>query len=90
MRESSLCSERSYHDHEEYASHDNNYDTCKFDDDQQGLTTRLSANAKQVDDVHMTPNLLHYLHFLMKCDVMMLLVMMMMRVMVMMTTMMFT
>ena len=38
--------------------------TCKFNDDQQGLTTGLSANAKQVDDVHMAPYLLHYLHFL--------------------------
>ena len=41
-----------------------NDETCKFNDDQQGLTTGLSANAKQVDDVHMAPYLLHYLHFL--------------------------
>ena len=41
-----------------------NDETCKFNDDQQGLTTGLSANAKQVDDVHMAAYLLHYLHFL--------------------------
>ena len=38
--------------------------TCKFNNDQQGLTPRLSANAKKVDDVYMTPYLLHYLHLL--------------------------
>ena len=41
-----------------------NDNTCKFNDDQQGLTPRLSANTKQVDDIYMAAYLLHYLHLL--------------------------
>ena len=40
------------------------WQTCKFNDDQQGLPTGLSANSEEVDDVHVAPDLLHYLHFL--------------------------
>ena len=55
--------------------------TCKFNDDQQWLSTGLGADAKEVDDVYMAPDLLHYLHLLvtmvMVMVVMMMLVMMM-------------
>ena len=39
--------------------------TCILDNDKQWLATGLCAHAKEVDDVHVAPDLLHYLHFLM-------------------------
>ena len=58
--------------------------TCKFNDDQQWLSTGLGADAKEVDDVYMAPDLLHYLHLL----VTMVMVMVMMTMLVMMMFMM--
>ena len=59
--------------------------TCKFNDDQQWLSTGLGADTKEVDDVYMAPDLLHYLHLLvtMVMVVMMMLMMVMMMVMLM-------
>ena len=42
------------------------------------IVMMMMLNAKKVDDVHMAPYLLHYLHLLMKCDVMTMLEMRMM------------
>ena len=36
----------------------------RIDNDQQWLATRLCADAKEVDYVHVAPDLLHYLHLL--------------------------
>ena len=57
--------------------------TCKFNDDQQWLSTRLGADAKEVDDVYMAPDLLHYLHLLVTMVMVMVTMLVMMMVMLM-------
>ena len=49
--------------------------TCKFNDDQQWLSTGLGADAKEVDYVHVAPDLLHYLHLLWRQTMMIVIVM---------------